>query len=67
MMLSSMVVNNFDINYILAKKSKANTPLIVDSNAPLTTALSYQGFETITRRNPQLVDEIYPVENCELS
>ena len=41
MMLSSMVVNNFDINYILTKKTKANTPWIVDSNAPLPTALSY--------------------------
>ncbi len=26
MMLSSMVVNNFDINYIPTKKTKANTP-----------------------------------------
>jgi hypothetical protein len=41
MMLSSMVVKNFDINYILTKKTKANTPLIVDSIAPLPTALSY--------------------------
>ena len=41
MMLSSMVVNNFDINYILTKKTKANTRGSLVAPCVLTTVSPY--------------------------
>jgi hypothetical protein len=35
---------------------KTNSPLIVDSNAPLTPAVSLQRFQAISRRNAQVYD-----------
>jgi hypothetical protein len=67
MMLTSVIVHDFDINDILAKKTKADTPLIVDSNAPLPATLSDQGFETIAGWDSQLVNEIYSIQHRELS
>lgn len=49
----SMVVNNFHVPDVSIPPDEADTPLIIDTKAVLTTPVTFQGFQTITGRYPQ--------------
>ena len=66
-MNSSVIVNYLDVDSILADEAKANSPLIVDSNAPLTQAFSCKRLKAIAWRNSQLVYSLDSVQNSKLS
>jgi hypothetical protein len=66
-MPSSVIVNYLDVDNISANEPKANSPLIVDSNAPLTQALPCKRLKAIAWRNSQLVYSLDSVQNGKLS
>jgi hypothetical protein len=51
-----VVVNDLDLIGIAGSKYKTNTKLIVDPDAPLTRAITFEFFEPVARRNPQECD-----------
>jgi hypothetical protein len=51
-----MIVRDLDIIGIALGPSKADTPLIVDPNAHLPCALTFQSFESITGRVAQVLN-----------
>ena len=48
-----MIVGYLDIVGIATGPGKTNSPLVVDSNAVLSLSIAFQGFESISRRNPK--------------
>ena len=51
-----MIVRNLDIIGVALRPSKADTPLIVDPNAHLPCAVTFQSFESITGRIAQVLN-----------
>jgi hypothetical protein len=49
MLISSVVIDNFDIEYVAILELETNTPLVVHPDAPLPFAISPQGFQAIAR------------------
>jgi len=47
-----MIVNNLDLVGFASVPAKTNSPLIVDTNAVLTFAISVEFLKTIAGRNP---------------
>lgn len=50
-----MIIHNFDIVHIAALPSKANSPLIIDTDAVLPLPVVFQRFQLIARRLPQIL------------
>ena len=51
-----MVIDNFDILGVTFLKTKADTPLPVDPDAPLSLSVPLQGFQIVRSRNAQVFD-----------
>ena len=49
-----MVIRYFDVHRALTGPAEANTPLIVDTNTVLTSAIAAQGFEAVGRGQPEI-------------
>lgn len=49
-----MIINYLNIFCTGRRPSKADSPLAVDPNAPLSEPIALKGFETIARRNPKI-------------
>jgi hypothetical protein len=58
-----VIVNDLDIICCAAAPAKADTPLVVDSDAVLTYALAFECFETVAWWNTQIVE---PCRNLKL-
>jgi len=52
LIVSSVIVDNLDVEGIAPMPSKTNTPLIVDPDAVPTLAAAFQGFESVARWHP---------------
>ncbi len=52
---TSMVINNFDISGISVFPFETESPLLVYPNAVLTFSISGQGFESVRRRNAEVI------------
>lgn len=50
-----MVVNDFYVVRVASAPSKADTPLVVDTDAVLAFSVSAEHFQAITRRYPKVV------------
>jgi len=61
-----MVINNFNIVGVAVLKAKANPPLLVDADAPLSLAVSCEGFKAVSWRHAQGFDTGGGVEPSEL-
>lgn len=48
-----MVIGNFHVKCVTRLKSKTNSLLIIDANAPLVTSISRQFFKPIAGRNTE--------------
>jgi len=59
-----MIINNFDTVRSSIRPTKANTPLIVDSNAVLTRTIALECFKMIAGWNLQIFK---PISNFKLS
>jgi hypothetical protein len=44
---SSVVIHNFNVMSVPTLKPKAQTPTVIDANAPLATQISDQRFQTV--------------------
>jgi len=49
-----MVIDDCNVKRVAARKSKTHSPLLIDSNAPLTFPVAPQRFESIRLRRPQI-------------
>jgi hypothetical protein len=52
----SMVIHDFDVLGSAACPPKADSPLVVDPDAVLALAVAPQGFQSIARRDPQVIE-----------
>ena len=51
-----MIVHDLDIFSASVRPTEAKAELIVNTNAVLARAVPFQGFQSIARRNPQIVE-----------
>jgi hypothetical protein len=47
------------------QETKADAPLIVDTDAPLTLSVAFEGLETVVRRNSKFFDSDDAIEDGE--
>lgn len=51
-----MVVNDLDIKHITVGEAKTDSPLIINSDAPLSFTITLERFQMIRRWKPQIVN-----------
>jgi len=51
-----MIINDFNILGTCACPTKAEPELVIDPNAVLTDPVAFQYFESVARRNPQVIE-----------
>jgi len=57
-----MVVSDLDIECVSIGETKANSPLAIDSDTPLTLTIAFELLWTVRRRKPQIVNACYCIE-----
>jgi hypothetical protein len=62
-----MIVHNLNVSGTISRPAEADTPLIVDANAPLTATVALQSLETIAGRRPQVRKPNSRVQHIKLS
>ena len=62
-----MVVDQFHIVGIGVFPLKAEAKLVVDPDTPLSFPVAFQGFQTVPRRNPKIVQRTRAVEDPQFS
>lgn len=50
-----MVIYDLNIKHIAIIEAKANAPLIIDTNAPLTFAVASQRLQSVARRYSEVI------------
>jgi hypothetical protein len=60
-----MIVHNLDARSIAIFPPKANSPLIVYADTPLSGAISGEFFEAICRRDPKILQSNGPIEHSQ--
>ncbi len=62
-----MVIYDRDIESITILEAKTDTPPIIDANAPLTFAVTVQGFQPVARRDTEVFECICVVQHLQLA
>ena len=62
-----MIIDDLDLRRIPCGPYEANPPLIVDSNAVLTTSPSFQGFQAVGRRDAKIFQGFRAVQHAQFS
>ena len=62
-----MVINNFNLVGVPVQPHKTNSPLIVDANAVLTSAIAAQSFQSIARWDAQEIQRGRSVQLLQLA
>jgi hypothetical protein len=62
-----MIVDDFDLLRAALRPSETDAPLVIDSNAPLSRAISLQKLEPIARRYPEIVESPCGVQQAQLA
>ncbi len=62
-----MVIDNLDLERVRSLPSKADPPLLVDSNAVLPGAIAFQRFQAIARRHAQVIEAPGLIQQQELA
>src|SRR5690606_502729 len=63
----SMVIDDLHIGGTGLGPAKADAPLVIDANAPLTRAVTAQGLQPVPRRHPEILDGSRSIEIGELA
>src|SRR6266851_7730209 len=63
---SSVIVNNLNVEGIVIGPAEADTPLLVDPEAHLSGTVTFQHFEPVARRVPQIVHGPGSIELAQL-
>lgn len=50
-----MVVDNLNVESVASIKPEANAKLVIDADAVLSRPVAGQGFQSVIRRNPQIL------------
>ena len=66
-MSSLVVIDDLDIKHVAVLECEADTPLVVDAYAPLSFAVSLQGFQPIARRGAHEVQRGCGIELGQLA
>src|SRR5438034_7686657 len=67
MLTPSMIVDDFDVPRAVISPAKANSPLIVDSDAMLPTPITADLLQPIAGRHAQVTQILRAVEHLQLS
>ncbi len=62
-----MIIYNFHVVRVTFLPFKANPPLIIDPNTVLTQAVAFQFFQTISRRDTQVLQDHSPIEHSQFT
>ena len=62
-----MIVDDLDLQHPALEEAKADAPLVVDTDAPLTLSVALEGLETVVRWNSQLFDSDNAIEDSEFA
>jgi len=62
-----MIIDNLNLNCIAVCPFEADSPLLVDPDAPLPAARSTQLLEMIRRRNSQVIERNRAMKHAQLS
>ena len=62
-----MIIYDRDIESIAILEAKTDTPPIVDANAPLTSAVTAQGFQPVARWDTEVFECIGVVQHLQLT
>jgi hypothetical protein len=62
-----MIIHDLNLEGITIVPAEADAPLIIDANAPLTSAIADEPFEAVGRRNPQVFNGRGPVQHPQLA
>ena len=62
-----VIVDNFHVMGIRIFPKKADAIFVVNPNAPLSFSGTLQGFQTVPRRNPKILEQACPMENSQFS
>jgi hypothetical protein len=62
-----MVIDDLNIKSIAVFETKAQTPLVVDANAPLAFAAPAQSFQPVAGRNPKVLECIRVVQHLQFA
>ncbi len=62
-----MIVDDFDLPRAVVSPAKADSPLIVDSNAVLPTPITAEFLQPVTRRHTQVIQILRAVEHLQFS
>jgi hypothetical protein len=65
MEFTSMVIGNFNLLGITLSPDKANAPLIVDTDAPLTLATPFQRFQMVGGREAKIFQNDRGIQGVE--
>ena len=50
-----MVIHNFHVQRVFALPAEANSPLVIDADAVLASAVVFQGFQVVAVRRAQVI------------
>jgi hypothetical protein len=62
-----MVIDDLNIKSIAILEAKAQAPLVIDANTPLTFAASAQSLQPVARRNAKVLECIRVIEHLQLA
>lgn len=62
-----MIVHDFHIVRVALAPAKADAPLVVDPDAVLALAITFQRFQSVCRGNPQVFERRRAVEHAQLA
>lgn len=62
-----MIVGDFYVQSVSLLPSKADSPLIVDSNAMLSAPIASKHLESVPRRDSEVIEVAGPMQHNELS
>jgi hypothetical protein len=65
--LVSVIIRDFDIVRIAGNEPEADAPLVVDGNRVLSFSVSPELVESISRRNPKVIQACRQVDVLDLS
>jgi hypothetical protein len=62
-----VVIHDHDVIGIAMQPAKANAPLFIDTNAVLAATIARQRLESVSRRDPKLVEQDRSMDHPELA
>jgi len=63
----SVVIDDLDVCWAVICPDKADTPLVIDANAVLSSSVSFESFQPVTRRGSQKAKRVGAIEQLQLA